>query len=167
MTPLLLGIGLLPLAALLQSSVLPQLPFPALRPDLMLVIVLAWNLARSHRDGLLWAFAGGLMLDTFSAGPFGALLLALFVVCLAANFIGTPLWDANPLLPLLGTVAGVALYHAIYLGVLLLWGWQLDWRSAASSVVLPAVFLDTALMLLAYPLARRIARRIAAPQVSL
>jgi len=33
--------------------------------------------------------------------------------------------------------------------------------------VLPAVFLDTALMLLAYPLARRIARRIAAPQVSL
>jgi hypothetical protein len=34
-------------------------------------------------------------------------------------------------------------------------------------VVLPAVLLDTALMLLAYPLARRIARSIALPQVSL
>ncbi|MQC25107.1 MAG: rod shape-determining protein MreD, partial [Chloroflexi bacterium] len=103
MTQLLLGIGLLPLAALLQSSVLPHLPFAALRPDLMLVIVLAWNLARSHRDGLLWAFAGGLLLDTLSAGPFGAMLLALFVVSLTANFIGAPLWNANPLLPLLGT----------------------------------------------------------------
>lgn len=167
MTPLLLGLGLLPLAALLQSSVLPYLPFPALRPDLMLVIVLAWNLARSRSDGLLSAFAGGLLLDTFSAGPFGAMLLALFVVSLAVNFIGAPLWNANPLLPLLGTVASVVIYHAIYAGALLLWGWQLDWRTAATSVVLPAVFLDTALMLLAYPLARRIARSIALPQVSL
>jgi rod shape-determining protein MreD len=52
------------------------------RPDLVLLVVLAWSIARGVTEGAIFGILGGLALDVLSAGPFG-----LFTVLLGA--IGT------------------------------------------------------------------------------
>ena len=61
-------IALVVAAAVIHVTWLPRLP---VRPDLMLVLVVAWSLLRGVEEGLLWAFIGGVLLDLLSVGPFG------------------------------------------------------------------------------------------------
>ena len=67
-------------AALLQAAVLPQLTPLQVRPNLVLVLVLLWTVARGLREGAIWAFGAGLFLDLVKLGPLGAHALALLGV---------------------------------------------------------------------------------------
>ncbi|MEZ4636134.1 MAG: rod shape-determining protein MreD [Caldilineaceae bacterium] len=41
------------------------------RPDLVLLAVLAWTLFNGGYSGIVWAFVGGLWMDVLSGGPMG------------------------------------------------------------------------------------------------
>ena len=57
----LLALLLLPILAAIQSTVIAQSGWAAkARPDLVLVVVLAWNIASPHAESMLWALLGGL-----------------------------------------------------------------------------------------------------------
>jgi rod shape-determining protein MreD len=63
-------------AALLQGSVVPFLAIAGARPNLPLLVAASWSVAAGSREGVWWAFVGGLMADLLSGGPLGALALA-------------------------------------------------------------------------------------------
>jgi rod shape-determining protein MreD len=71
LTHFLAATGLLVVAALVQSTLGEQLPFLAGRPDLPLLVVLAWGMLRGHSEGAAAGFLGGLILDSVSYTPFG------------------------------------------------------------------------------------------------
>jgi rod shape-determining protein MreD len=50
-------------AALLETSVLPDLRIAGVKPDLILVLATITAMTLGVEDGLVWAFLGGLMLD--------------------------------------------------------------------------------------------------------
>src|SRR5262249_2474376 len=78
----LVGVGLALLAAmLLPTSVALYLPSTAPRPDLVLLVALAWGFLRGSGEGFLAAVVGGLLLDCASSTPFG---LHVFAFGLAA-----------------------------------------------------------------------------------
>src|SRR6476646_9078988 len=106
--------GLLALAALVQSVVGPSLPLVRGRPDLVLVVVLAWSMLRGSGEGAFVGFLGGVLLDSVGYTPFG-LNSALFG--LLGYFIGLPevnVYRGN--LPyFLGTAAIATLaYHTVF-----------------------------------------------------
>jgi rod shape-determining protein MreD len=127
------------------------LPLMAWRPDLMLVVVVIWSLQRGLREGLVWAFFGGALMDLLSAGPFGAFTLALLVAALVAGLAHRAAFNAW-LLRVSVLALATFLYHVVYLGVMLTAGYG---RWATTSQLLgPALGLNLLLFLLLYrPLA--------------
>ena len=72
----LLGV-LIPLgAALLQGTVAPLIAVGGARPSLPILVAASWSVAAGAREGVWWAFLGGIVSDLISAGPLGAFALA-------------------------------------------------------------------------------------------
>ncbi len=161
MRNILLSLLLLPLLAAAQSTLIPQLDWAAKpRPDLVLVVVLAWNLASPRAESILWALIGGLAVDALSGGPMGANVLALLAATLLANFTSAHVWQSHLFLRIAVTVAGSVLYYLVYSLVLAFSGWRADWASVFVTIFLPAAALNTAIMLLLFPPARWVGARI-------
>lgn len=74
------GIPIMLVAAALQSSWLESVKVIGGRPDLVLVLVVAWAIIRGGTEGALWGFAGGFILDGLSGGAFGLWTLSLTLV---------------------------------------------------------------------------------------
>ena len=136
------------------------------RPNPVLVAVLAWNLVRRDASGLLWAFVGGLVLDGMSGGPMGSILLSLLMVSLIGNLIGGRFWEPHWQLALAYVVVGSIVYHLIYLLVLTISGWPMDWVDALTTITLPSAVLNLVLMIPVYPATRWLAARSAPAGVS-
>ena len=62
--------GLVSVAALIQSLTGPSLPVVRGRPDLVMVVVLAWSMLRGSGEGAFVGFLGGVLLDSVSYTPF-------------------------------------------------------------------------------------------------
>jgi rod shape-determining protein MreD len=76
-------------AALLETSVLPELTIAGAKPDLVFVLAIAAAMMIGVEDGLTWAFVGGLMLDLLSPGrQLGATSLTLLLMVGVAVAMG-------------------------------------------------------------------------------
>ncbi len=161
MRNVLLAVLLLPLLAAAQSTLIPQTSLAVwAKPDLVLVVVLAWNLASPHAESILWALIGGLAVDALSGGPMGTAILALLTATVLANFTSARVWESHIFLRITVAVAGSVLYYLVYSLVLTFFGWRANWISALVSIFLPTAALNTGLMLLLFPPARWLATRI-------
>jgi len=148
-----LGMGLV---SLLQSVVGPQIALLRVRPDLILVIVLAWTLVFGPREGVVMAFAGGIWLDLFSGGLMGVSSLALIAAVLPAGSGYTTLFRTHLAVPLATGVVGTLIFSLVYLGVLLALGQTVLFLPMMTRLVPPAIIYNTALLLLISPLLNRI-----------
>ena len=76
-------------AALLETSVLPELTVAGAKPDLVFILALLATLMIGFEDGLAWAFVGGLMLDLLTPSrQLGATSLTLLFVVGAGSIAG-------------------------------------------------------------------------------
>jgi rod shape-determining protein MreD len=66
-------------AALLQGTVVPFIVIAGLRPNLVVLMAACWSVAAGAREGVWWAFLGGVAADLLSGGPLGAQALAALV----------------------------------------------------------------------------------------
>ena len=131
--------------ALVQTVLLSQLDLWGARPDLMLLVVLVWAVARGVDEGMVWGFIGGLIVDLLSGGPLGATTLALLTAALLAGQswgqgIGSPVIR----LLLLAFVAAL-IYHLILLLVLSWTGYAVDWGWTILRVAGPSALLNASL----------------------
>lgn len=158
-------------AALLQSTVATELTIRNVKPDFVLIVVIMATLIYGGRGGLIWAFIGGIGLDIFSGGPFGASSLALMPAALIAALGHRVLSRYNLLVPLGATGLGTLIYGLLYIGLLsflravgdlpLLAGLTiprhtLPFGSTLQQVVIPAMIYNTTLVLFATPLLNRV-----------
>ena len=70
------------LAALVETSVFPEIRVAGVNPDLVLVFTIVAGMFVGVEEGLVWAFLGGLMLDLLTPGnrPIGVGALDLLFV---------------------------------------------------------------------------------------
>jgi rod shape-determining protein MreD len=153
--------GLLALAALLQSVLGPSLPLVRGRPDLVLVVVLAWSMLRGSGEGAFVGFLGGVLLDSVTYTPFG-LNSALFG--LLGYLTGLPqvnVYRGN--LPyFLGTAAAATLlYHTAYFLLLQALGTALPPIVETYATALPAAILNALLLAPTFMVCRRLLRAMA------
>ncbi len=112
-------------AILLQTSVLPALPFA---PDLLLIVCVYLGIYHRSVGGAAWAFFLGYALDSCSGLPVGAHTLAMSLVFSAVALVSQSLWMNNPvsvfgliaLAVLLKTVTFLFLYEVAWASVLFL-----------------------------------------------
>src|SRR6202165_813169 len=110
--------GLLAAAALVQWVLGPSLPLVRGRPDLVLVVVLAWAMLRGSGEGAFVGFLGGALLDSVAYTQFG---INSGLLGLLGYFTGLPEVNVSrATLPyFLGTAALTTLiYHTVYFLIL-------------------------------------------------
>jgi rod shape-determining protein MreD len=151
---------LLAVAALIQSLQGPSLPLVRGRPDLVLVVVLAWSMLRGSGEGAFVGFLGGVLLDSVLYTPFG-ISAALFG--LLGYFTGLPqvnVYRGN--LPyFLGTAAAATLaYHTLYFLVLQAFGTNMPPINETYEMAAPAAVLNAVLLAPTFILCRRLLRSL-------
>ena len=143
-----IGAPLMLAAALLQATLLPRFRVLGGQPDLVVVIVLAWASLDREREGMIWAFVGGVFLDLFSGAPLGVSSLALVPITYLIGLTEFGLYRANIILPIVFTAAGALAFHVLYaLALQILVGTQIVWLEISWFVILPSVFFDLVLII--------------------
>jgi rod shape-determining protein MreD len=156
---LLLGVLIPLVAALLQGTVAPLIAVGGARPSLPILVAASWSVAAGAREGVWWAFLGGLVSDLISSGPLGAYALASLPPVAAVG-----LGEAGPSRPtsvLAGAVlVGLAALVAglIYLGILALTGEAVSSLPLAAGTTVASAIYTGLLALAIYPLARLLRR---------
>lgn len=141
----------LALVAALQASVFSRFSVGSAAPQLVLLSVVTWSLARGPMEGMFWGFAGGLLFDLASGGPVGVSALAMVAVAAAAGGLGRRLFGTNPLLPMLAVFGATLGYFVIVSFLLATLHYPTDWGSALLNVALPTALANGILSLIVYP----------------
>lgn len=126
-----IAIPLMALLTVAQTSILPRFPIFGFVPLLPLLIVVAWGLLRSPDEGILWAFVAGFFLDLFSTSPLGSQSLAMMGAVTAVTTIQRSLPASRFLIPALLTAVATLIFLFIYLLLIRLAGFTIDWELAS------------------------------------
>lgn len=150
---------LLVVTALAQTTLSPCLAILGVQPNLMLLVILCWSLLRGAKEGMLWAFGGGVFLDVLCAAPFGTSTLSLLLVSFLSSLGQVTIFRSSLSPPLVVSFFGSLLHDLLFLTILQLMGWAVDWPTSLWRLMLPAAVLNTALMPLVYVLLRWLHQR--------
>src|SRR5690348_8054477 len=142
-----LSIPILLIAAILQSTLLPEFQILSGRADLIFTLTLAWTLLAGGNQGILWALVGGVCQDLITGMPLGTSALALIVVMFAINRIVRRIDRANWIVPLIVAALGTGAYHLLLLGLYALFGRPSPFGYSLLNVTLPTAGLNVILML--------------------
>lgn len=132
---------------------LPELSFVPIRPNLMLLLVLACAVTMGMREALIWSFAGGLLVDYFSGMAMGTSSLGLLAVVALVGLAQVNVFRRGVMLPILFAFPATILFLLVTLATLRTWGYEVDVLSSLLRLGLPAALLNMVLMPLAYVLA--------------
>ena len=155
---LLFGALLLLLAAVFQSALVTALDLAGGRPDLVLLVVLAWAMLRGPSDGVFAGLLGGFALDTLSGTPFGVHTGVLGVIGFSTGLGEANLYRGN--LPLFfgGAVLSTLAFHLAVALLLQLLGLEPPSLARFAQVTAPSALLNAALMPSFFWLVRRCLR---------
>jgi rod shape-determining protein MreD len=165
------------IVAIFQSTAAPRLAVGSARPDLMLLSVVSWSLLAAFRarelqyageppsllrginDGMVWGFVGGMFLDLISSAPVGISALALMIAAMVVGVIGVRVSGAAPVLVILMAALGTLVYHLAFLAGMALLGHPVFWGHSLTSIILPSMALNLALVPLVYILLHMLDRQ--------
>lgn len=136
-------------AAALDSSLMPELFRGPWRPQLALIVASVWAQA-TDTEGLVAVLVAGLSLDALSGSPFGAQTFSLMLGNAAASVLDrAPI--PSPLLRATNWVTVVTLtYHVMLVATQGFRGIDVDLTYAATSIILPLLFVNPLLAIAAY-----------------
>jgi rod shape-determining protein MreD len=122
---------------LAQSTVIPELGFWGVVPDLPIVLVVLLALRRGPEVGCVIGFALGLAQDVLAGGPLGLQALSKSVIGFFAGDL--PRWClvGNPLVPVVAAAAATLADGALRFAVLQLFHYPAAFGELLGSVILP------------------------------
>ena len=148
-----LVVPLLAIVGLLQATLVSRVAIWGVFPDLPLLVVVNWGLLRGSRQGLLWGFVAGIIVDLFSGAPFGAATVPLMAVGFMAG-LGETVVFRNVLLLLLAMFLATVVYDLLFLFMVQIsgdllqeTGRRVEWSGSLVRVIGPSAVLNALLAL--------------------
>ncbi len=150
------GLALMLAAALVQVTWASQLEIAGAFPNLVLIAVVGLTWTQGVRSGLLWACAGGVLLDLNAPGPLGPHALALLAGAYVTGFWARNLDRDSPLHPAGAAALSTILYSLVLVGTDDAIGLPIPPFRTAVALTIAAALYNAALMPLALVAIRRI-----------
>jgi rod shape-determining protein MreD len=150
------GLLLMLAATLIQVTWASQLEVAGAFPNLVLMAVIGLTWTQGVRAGLLWACAGGLLLDLNAPGPLGPHALALLAGAYVTGFWARNLDRESPFHPSVAAAVSTVLYSLVLVGAGAALGLPTPQFRTALQLVLAASIYNGALMPLALVALRRV-----------
>ncbi len=99
--------------AIAQSTVLASIGWLGIAPNVVLVLVLVMSTRYGVREGIVWAFGAGLMLDLLALEPLGSNGLALLPVALVGALAQRPMLQSGLLLTMLMVLVATVAHFSV------------------------------------------------------
>jgi rod shape-determining protein MreD len=146
-------LGVILVAALLQTSATPFFPIFGIRVDLVLIFLAVWaNVSRESRI-LVWAFSAGLILDLASGTPSGTNTLALTAGAYVAALGRSGLFRTNVPWSLAAVAVSTLIYYPITMILLQSHGFSVSWgRTLSTTIPLATIVNVLATLVLYWPI---------------
>ena len=140
--------------ALAQTTLSPHLTLLGAQPNFMFLAVFSWSLLRGGKEGMLWAFGGGILLGILSGAPFGASSLSLLLISFISGKGEVTIFRTSFPLLMAASFAGSLLHDSAFLIILQLMSWTMDWGISLWRLMLSAAGLNMVFMPLVFVLLR-------------
>lgn len=163
----LIGVPILSLLAILQSTAISQIRLLDGRPDLVLLVIVAWGLAGRTLEAMILGAIGGFFLDLLTGLPFGFNAIAITAVAFLVSLMEGRFWEAHILMPLGVMLMTSLIYHVLGLLMLLFTGRGISLEFAIVRVVLPSTFINLALIIPTLQLASGLRDRLFPEEVEI
>ena len=147
----------------MQTEVLARLDLVAVRPDLMVTIVVIWSLLVGGIEAMVMAFLGGVLLDLLAGNPLGSSALGLIAVAGLSSPWRLGLRRTNPMLHLVTVFVGTVAYYTVIVVVIDSLQARVDVRDAWLAVAIPSGLLNLVLTIPLLELLRRLDVRLRGP----
>ena len=154
----LVGIPIIILSVVLQSSIVSRVPLLSGTADLPLVILAAWALQDSVETSWHWALAAGLLVGFVSAIPFFVPIIGYLFIIFVARVFQARVWQTPLLAMFLVCLIGTAFYHIVSLGTLRILGTPLPILDSLGLFTLPSILLNLLLAIPVFAMMRDLAR---------
>jgi len=146
-------------AALLESTITQYIRVGDAQPHLVFVLAVVATVAAGLDTGLVWAFVGGIALDTLGPRPLGTTAFALLITVGITSVLARSLARVRPMVAIIAT----ALLSLVYSMSLVFLFSMLRPPSALSDplrLVLPSVLYDVVVAVILGPLVVSIHDRV-------
>ncbi|MFN8388236.1 MAG: hypothetical protein U0V48_18390 [Anaerolineales bacterium] len=154
----LVGIPIIILSVVLQSSIVSRVPLLSGTADLPLVILAAWALQDGVETSWHWALAAGLLVGFVSAMPFFVPIIGYLFIIFVARLFQARVWQTPLLAMFLVCLIGTAFYHIVSLGTLRILGTPLPILDSLGLFTLPSILLNLLLAIPVFAMMRDLAR---------
>lgn len=99
--------------AIAQSTVLSPASVLGIAPNLVLVLVLLLSSRYGMREGIIWAFSAGILLDLLALDLLGSNAIAMIVVAIIGSLAKRPMLQSGLLLVMLMVLGGTVAHFLI------------------------------------------------------
>ena len=144
------GIPLLLLAALSEVAVAPMFRVSGLQPNLVLVILTAWLIARGQSEAYWLIPIGGFFLGLVDGAPMGTAIVAMAPLALLQDVRGSQLREGGLALAIIFIVIMTIVYHVVYLLMFTMRGEAASWVQAMTRVIIPTVLINAVTLVPVY-----------------
>jgi hypothetical protein len=150
--PVLLGIPVLIFTVVLQTTAFSRLPLLYGTADIVLLVVLAWNLNERVKHGWEWVVLAGLMVSFVSALPLFLPIIGYFLAAGLAYWLRRRIWQTPVLAMLFSTFLGTIVIQSLSLFTLNILGSNIPTPVGFSLVILPSALWNLILAVPVYTL---------------
>jgi len=144
------------LAVMLQIAVFSRLMLLRGTADIVLLVLVAWNIQEDGPNMWPWTILAGSLTAFASALPFYAPLPGYLLVTGIARLTQRRIWQSPLLAMLLVTLVGTLVYHLLSISILFLQGGSMQFEQAWSIVTLPSLLLNLLLAIPVYAIVHNI-----------
>jgi biotin transporter BioY len=155
--PVFLGIPVLMLTMVLQTTAFSRLPLLYGTADIVLLVILAWMLNDRVKHGWEWVIIAGLMGSFVSALPPLLPLVGYLMAAGLAYWLKRRIWQTPVLAMLFSTFLGTVLVQSLSLLVLTIMGTEISTPVGYSLVILPSALWNLILAIPVYTLVSEMA----------
>jgi hypothetical protein len=150
--PVLIGIPVLILTVVIQTTAFSRLPLLYGTADIVLLVILAWNLNEKVKHGLEWVILAGLMVSFVSALPFFLPIFGYLIASGLAYWLKRRIWQTPVLAMLFSSFLGTIVFQTLSLISLNISGSNISTPVGISLVILPSVLWNLILAVPVYTL---------------
>ena len=144
------GIPLLLLAALSEVAVAPMFRVAGLQPNLVLVLLTAWLIARGQNEVYWLIPVGGFLLGLGDVAPLGTAIIAMAPLAILQDIRGSQLREGGLALAIIFIVIMTVVYHLTYLMMFTLRGESAGWVQAMTRVIIPTALINAVTLVPVY-----------------
>ena len=145
---------------LLESTILHNLTFASISPNLMLIIVSSFGFMRGKKEGMTIGFFSGLLIDLFWGNMLGFHMLIYTVIGYLNGTFKRLFYDEDLKLPIILITCSELLYGFIIYGCMYMLQGDFSFGNYLFHIIIPELVYTILVTLVLYQLILKINRRL-------